>query len=252
MTANSAADWFVRLSAQDHAPLQLFAFPHAGAGCATFSALANGLSGAAELHSANLPGRQARFLEPAYTELRPLIEELADAVADRLDARRYSIMGYCGGALLAYLLAMALADRDVPPPAGLIIVSFVAPHLIRIDPGLIDAPSEEFWDRIVSFGGVQKLVAAQQGARETFEGALRADYGLLASYQHTQAPRLDVPIDVISGSDDFDLLAEDLDEWSEYTSRSFDYHQIPGGHWLLEQSLDSLTERLEQIALKVA
>lgn len=243
MTGSAAEEWFVRLPAGD-ALIRALALPHAGGGCAAFAPLSAMLADTVEVWGANLPGRQARFLEPAWTDLPALIDRLADAAAALADSKPYGIVGYCNGALLAYLLTLELSRRDVAPPRRLVAVSFWAPHRIRVDPELLESSSEEFWRRITSFGGTHPRLARDRDARKIFEAPLRADYQLIASFTSTDNPALDTPITVLSGVDDDLHSATECAHWSEYTNREFRQRTLPGGHWLLEESPRSLAEAI--------
>jgi surfactin synthase thioesterase subunit len=109
----SAGAWYVPL-AGDRGP-RLFGFPHAGAGCAHFAELAAALAPDVAFWSASLPGRQARYGEPPPDDLDALVEALATHLA-ALATEPYALFGYCGGALLAFLVARQLWTAGVPAP----------------------------------------------------------------------------------------------------------------------------------------
>src|SRR5690242_14931824 len=115
-------EWFAPLERHRKADVQLFAFPHAGGGPASLSALLARLPSRVELWSLNLPGRQARLNEPARTDMEPLVAELADDLPNHV-RRPFALFGYCSGALLAYLVARRL-DGSGTPPSRLLVGSF--------------------------------------------------------------------------------------------------------------------------------
>ena len=78
-----------------------------------------------EVYDVILPGRSLRIGEPARTELRPLIKELALALRDALDGGRpYAFVGFAFGAVIAYEVAMAMAYGVAPrgqrPPGSVL------------------------------------------------------------------------------------------------------------------------------------
>ncbi|GAA3438044.1 thioesterase II family protein [Kutzneria kofuensis] len=245
-----AADWFVRLPGGEPGGVQVFAFPHAGAGCAAFGECTAELSGVLDVWTANLPGRQARFLEPCRTEIQPLVAELADALPSYRDGRPYGIVGYCAGALLAYLLTAELQRRGAEPPARLVLVSYATPGRVPADPDLHTLPSARFWERISALGGVHERLAAHPDARQVFEPALRGDFTLLAGYRPAaDEPVLGAPISVVAGRDDPLLDVAELTRWRDRTAGDFRLHLIRGGHWLLEDEPAGLAAALaEQLA----
>jgi surfactin synthase thioesterase subunit len=236
-----AVDWFVRLPAGGEAPVQMFAFPHVGAGCSAFVDCARRLSGTLDVWSVNLPGRQARFLEPPRTRLDPLVEELADEFLPFLDERPYAVVGYCSGSLLAYLFTRALRERGIRQPDHLVLASFEPPHRVRGDISqLLSLEGEEFWRQIHVLGGVSDALAANLQARDVIEPAVRADFTLISQYRHCPAKPLDVPITVVAGQADEILEPQILKEWRSYTTADFSLESLPCGHWLLDEAPDLL------------
>src|SRR2546421_12668903 len=65
--------WFVRHRPNDSARLRLFCLPYAGGGASIFRSWPEGLPESVEVCAIQLPGREARLGEPAYTRITPLI-----------------------------------------------------------------------------------------------------------------------------------------------------------------------------------
>jgi medium-chain acyl-[acyl-carrier-protein] hydrolase len=244
----SVTDWFIPLSFiplsdPDGAADHVYAFPQAGGGCSTFAALADLLAPDAAVWGLNLPGRQARFLEPPRTALDPLLDELAADLAPR---GRPVLFGYCSGALLAFLLARRLRRDGLAQPASIIIASYPAPDRAAPPKALHTLGGTEFWQEILSYGGVPDRVAGQPDFREIFEVALRADYELLAGYEYTDEPPLDVPITVLTGDADPVLQPADIEGWRKHTTGAFRTVRVPAGHWLLDGDLGPIAETLRE------
>jgi medium-chain acyl-[acyl-carrier-protein] hydrolase len=238
----TSADWFVRLSGPAGEGRQVYALPQAGGGCATFSALAARLAPEAGVTALNLPGRQARFAEAPYTDLDAVLDGL---VAEFPRSGRPVLFGYCSGALLAFLLAHRLRRRGLPGPSALIVSSYAAPHLVEPSRDLHLAGSDEFWAEILSYGGVPPQLATHRDFRRVFEPALRADYALLAAYEHEAAAPLKVPILALHGAHDPTLPASAVQAWQEHTTAALAVRALPGSHLLLD---DALPETAQAVA----
>ena len=226
-------------------PHRILALPHAGAGCTAFAGCAAALPSDVGLWALNLPGRQARFGEASITD----IEELVALVAADLpsDPRLpYVLLGYCSGALLAFLIARAAAASGLPGPRALIVASYPAPHLARPDQELHTLPPGEFWDRIRSHGGFPSALAEQSDYREIFEPALRADYAALAGFTYQDGPPLTMPIVAVAGKRDRSAPESHFRAWAEQTVAGFRLEVVDGDHWLLDGAggeLMSIAER---------
>lgn len=239
-----SADWFVPLSDPVAARAHVYALPQAGAGCATFAECADLLAPDVTVWGLNLPGRAARFAEPPRTELAPLLDDLGGAAGLR---KPWVLFGYCSGALLAFLLARLLRAAGRPPEA-LVVASYPAPDLARPPRDLHTLPPEEFWREILDYGGVPERVAAQPDFREIFEGALRADYELLAGHTHVDDEPLDVPLTVLVGERDPVLRPADVTAWRHHTTGPCRIRTLPGGHWLLADAPRQLADTLREAA----
>jgi medium-chain acyl-[acyl-carrier-protein] hydrolase len=226
--AVDAGDWFVPLERRAAASLRLYVFPHAGAGPGALGRLAGELAPSIELWALNLPGRQARLAEPPCTDLEWLIGALAADLA--AVPGPYAFFGYCGGALLAYLLARRTA------PQRLFVGSFAAPDLALIPRRLHQLPAGRFWDVVLGQGGVPPELAERTEIRPVFEPALRADFALYSSYRHRPAEPLGVPITVLYGRDDAELTRGELLGWRRRTSSPLDLCEVPAGHWLIDEA----------------
>lgn len=238
-----AVQSFVRLT-ENHAPAyRVFAFPQAGAGCAAFAELAGELAADIGLWAFNAPGRQARFAEEPMTDVDRIVEEV---IADlpRLVDGPYVLVGYCSGALLAFLAARAA--HHLPLPRALVVVSYPAPHLLPPVQALHTLPPDEFWSRIRSFGGFPDELAKQPDYREIFEPALRADYAALAGFSYRDGPRLDVPIVAVAGREDTNMSVPDVQGWSAQTTAGFRLEIVDGDHWLLDKARADLLRIVEQ------
>jgi surfactin synthase thioesterase subunit len=244
-----ASRWFVHLPPRRAAPVRLVAFPHAGAGCGAFGRLARLLGGRLEVFAANLPGRQARYHEPARTRFAPLIDELADDMPRLLDdGRPYALFGYCSGALLAYGLLHQLRRRGLRLPDRLVAVSYLPPHQVpRYMSSNVDylgLPAEEFWQRVIALGGVPDMLAAVEH-RTAFETGLRADHAVIADYVHQDDEVVaDGAITVITGREDPVIGPDTAADWARYTGDDFRLKVLDGGHWLLDESPEELADVL--------
>ncbi|MEU5783370.1 thioesterase II family protein [Micromonospora lupini] len=239
--------WFVPLSDPDAGKAHVYALPQVGGGCATFAACADVLAPHTVVWGVNLPGRQARFLEPPRTALMPLVGELADAL-QTVDPPPQVLFGYCSGALLAFLIVQELHARAAAPPGRLVVASHPAPDRVPPPTNLHTLPSDQFWAEIISYGGVSDEIAAQADFREIFEPALRGDYALLADYRAAPAPPLDLPITVVVGAGDPVLREDDLLAWRSFTTGDFALHTLDGDHWLLDTAGAELAALLDKEA----
>lgn len=237
--------WFARLVADGQRPRQVLALPQAGAGCATLAECAGALGPDIAVWGLNLPGRQARFREPPITDLDELVGKVTSGMVPCVD-RPYVLFGYCSGALLAYLVATAARTAGLPAPKALVVASYPAPQHASPPRERHRLPSDVFWREVLSHGGFDPELVAQDEHREIFEPALRADYQVLSTFHYRPARPLDVPIVALAGRRDPFLDERALAAWSEQTTAAFRYQLLDGDHWLLERSHADVARVLER------
>lgn len=236
---------FVPVERRPEARTRLYVFPHAGGGPGAVAPLAPLLPPEIEPWALDLPGRQARLAEPPRTDLEPLADDMAAALAGGPPGPPgpYALFGYCSGALLAYLACRRL-DGTARPPVRLLVGSFSAPDVAVYLRRLPALPSGLFWERLLEYGGVPEEVAAREELRPVLEPALRADFGLLAGYRHRPGPPMATPVTVLYGRDDDLLTRGGLLGWRRQTAARPALRELPASHWLMEDAPGELAAAL--------
>jgi len=240
-----ATDWFVPMAGDsDIRGTRVFAFPHAGGGCAQLAPFArSAASRGVSVWSANLPGRQARLAEPPRTAYGPLVDELTEALVELIDDRPYGVFGYCGGALLAFGVLRRLAAEGVGPlPGRFVVASYEAPDIGRRPYSLARLRSDDLWDYLRESGGIPPAIDADARLQGMAEAAIRADFTVLGEYRHEVGPPLPVPITVCFGDEDDDMPRGALLGWRRQTTRPLELRSTPGGHWVLDDACDQVAE----------
>ena len=120
--------WVVTRDCDSAAAMRLFCFPHAGAGASAYRDWEKEL--AADLHvcRVQLPGREERSGEPAFTHVSEIAEVLAKELQPWFD-RPFVFFGHSMGALIAFELTRKLRSVGAALPQHLFVTGRAAPHL---------------------------------------------------------------------------------------------------------------------------
>jgi medium-chain acyl-[acyl-carrier-protein] hydrolase len=161
--------------------LRWVAIPHAGAGAAAFRRWIPRVPRSVSLTALRLPGRERLISEQPLAEWERVLDILSEAIA-RLPPGPFVLYGHCSGAIVAFELArriQATSHRDL---AALAVGGCEPPDEISVQ-----VPSS--WDR-------ELPEAAKTNAElvNLLLPALKADFGLMASYRYQDGPRLLCPI----------------------------------------------------------
>lgn len=243
--------WFARPCVDPHAQFRLFCFPYAGGGASVFRRWPVSLQGLAEVCPVLLPGREARFREPAFTRVESLVAALEAASFDLLD-RPFAVFGHSMGALIAYEWCRLLERQRRIRPACLIISGSRPPHASFSDAGVHGLDDDAFLERLHErYQAIPDLVRQNRELAAIVLPALRADFELLETYRHEAGDRLGCPILAFGGRRDQTVSPQELGGWSAHTDGAFEHRLLDGDHFFIRSAetelLDGIRSRLGSI-----
>src|SRR6202521_4801574 len=120
--------WYVAHPPNPDAALKLFCFPYAGGSASAFRSWHLALPREVEVCGVQLPGRANRLLEPAFTCIPDLLEELAPALLAVAD-RPFAFFGHSMGAIVAFELSRWLQRHKEVMPKHLFVSGRRAPQI---------------------------------------------------------------------------------------------------------------------------
>ncbi len=239
--------WLAYHVARPEAPLRLFCLPHAGGGASLYRHWGQAFASLAEICPIQLPGRERRIGEPAVSSLRPLVEQLADALATLLD-RPYAIFGHSMGALIGFELVRELRRRGSPIPVQLFIASYCAPQLLRREHRASTVNQEAA--RHVSTTGLVPI-DMQGELLELFVPTMEADTRLCEDYEYVPEDALDCPITAFRGHTDY-VLEDHLAGWRAHTRGAFQMQTFLGDHFFLRDTPRGVMQAISRVLARHA
>ncbi len=248
MSQNSP--WWVKFSQSSQEKCKLFCFPFAGGDIYTYRLWGKYLDPQIALYAVQLPGRGARFQEPGFTRLEPLIEELAKLFFPELKSP-FAFFGHSLGGLIAFELTRYLKRNFSIIPQRVFISSSLPVHLYRNWHHNYHQLSDvDLLKKIESFGGISKQVLEHPDLIEMLLPTVRSDMEILETYQYQNTEKLSCPLHVFSGKDDTLISVAELKEWKQHSSGEFSLKIFPGGHFYLNHKtadfFSSLNSKLTQ------
>ncbi|MFF8908801.1 thioesterase II family protein [Streptomyces olivaceoviridis] len=225
------------------ATVRLYLFPHAGGSAASYARWASLLPHDVEVRTTQLPGRQERRSETAFTRLDPLIEALYDEVEDDWDGRPFAFFGHSMGALLSYRLTLAMEAEGGPSPALLAVSGWAGVAHHSSDVPIADMSDEEFIAKVEQFGGLPPEVLDNPEMRALVLPALRADFQVLNDYRHDAAP-VRCPLVAYCGLSDPALAGDAMATWSSLSPAFLGLTRFPGSHFYIYQHASAIAADL--------
>ena len=232
-----ASPWLLRFAPRPAARLRLFCFSYAGAGGAMYRTWLDALPPSIELCAVQLPGRENRFREPAFTSMQRLVEAMVPALSPALDLP-FAFFGHSMGALVAFELARALhALPHVAPLTHLLVSGRKAPHLPEDDAPMRGLADDAFIAEIGRrYGGIPDEVLRERDLLDLLLPGLRADMTAIETHTHLAGPQLRCPIDAYGGDADPRATAGQLAAWRDHTLAGGRVRTFPGGHFYLNDA----------------
>jgi medium-chain acyl-[acyl-carrier-protein] hydrolase len=214
---------------------RLFCLPYAGGGASIYRPWIKAVPPSLQVCSVQLPGRENRLIEPAFTSMDALIPALIDAIRAHLD-RPFAIFGHSMGALVAFELARALRRVRLPQPRHLFLSAHRAPHLPDRRPPIHQLDDEAFWAEMRRLEGTPQEVLDHEELKELVMPTLRADFQLCETWTLADEEPLDMPFSVFGGYEDPNVDREELEAWRDYTRGAMSLRMLPGHHLFLQQA----------------
>lgn len=238
--ANSAA-WTngVRIAADPRVYVRLFCFPYAGGGASAFRAWPSRLPPDVQVCPIQLPGRENRWGEPAYTDLSPLVGDLADALAPLLEVP-FALFGHSLGALIAFELTRELRRSGQASPDLLLVAGCRAPQVPDLTPPIHRLPEEDFVEELRKLNGMPDSICQNREYLGLIVPTLRADLALYETYAYQEEEPLSCPIAAFAGEDDGRARGPAVAAWEAQTRAAFSLRVFAGDHFFVVSAQDDL------------
>lgn len=227
------------------AAIRLFCFPHAGGGAAAYRSWVGALGSEIEVVPVPLPGREARFAEPAHRHMDTLAEQITRELAPSFD-RPYVFFGHSMGAGLAWEIARRSA------PLGVIASARRGPHLPTRRRRMSELSDAQFVAELGRLEGTPREVLENPELVELLLPTLRADFALSESFTAPADRKLHCPVVAIAGKDDAEVDHEELSAWRDSTTGPFRYRLFDGGHFYLADGAPEVLAEVRAAVLEFA
>src|SRR5438128_8987281 len=167
--------WITCPRANPTARMRLFCFPFGGGGASTFGKWPTILPTTVEVCPVQLPGREERYGEPAYTDLVQLARVIVPEIQPYLD-KPFAFYGHSMGALIAFEVARALRESGLPQPEILFVAAYQSPDAPMQRKGLSCLPDQEFIAELRRLEGTPEEALNNLELMDFLMPTMRADF----------------------------------------------------------------------------
>jgi len=224
--------WFQPATVRSEATARLFLFPYAGGNAAMYREWLPLFPADIAVQGIQPPGRLDRRAEPLFTEVEPIVEAAAEAIANELDGRPYALFGHSLGALMAYRVAVALADDYGDPPILVAAAGWTPEGFNMPTEEQVNLPQDELVSWIVSLGSLPPVIYEDPDMLAVTIPPTRADLTACARYTDDGA-RLPCPVVTYTGRDDPLVAPDAVESWARRAPEFLGNSSYPGGHFFI-------------------
>jgi surfactin synthase thioesterase subunit len=234
---------YIRRTRRPGAQHRLFCLPHPGAGAGEYATWAPLLPPEIEIVAIQLPGREDRINEPAFTEATQLIPQVVQVLRPYIQLS-FSFFGHSGSALLAFELTRALRVNLHREPEHLFVSGQAAPHLTDQLPVLHTLTDTQFIEAVYGIGGMSQTVLEDPQLKNLVLPALRADFTMWERHRPNSDSPLAVPITAFAGDCDKRAPADTLQAWRHHTTGPFKLLVLEGDHFFVRDRRTQITSTI--------
>lgn len=216
-------------------------FPHAGGAAAGYRKLGMAFSAVSDTFIVQYPQRAERLRDPAPETVHELALGLFDAGAWRQVAP-LRLFGHSMGAVVAFEFAR-IAEAHRVAVQKLWVSAGPVPSRVGTLPDLPTNDKDLLAD-LADLGGTDPRLLADEEFAELVTIAARADYEVFNRYECGPGVRIRADIHAICGRDDHRIDVGSLRRWADHTEGAFDLSFFDGGHFYVNQHINTLANRV--------
>jgi surfactin synthase thioesterase subunit len=217
-------------------------FPHAGGAAAAYRTFAAALSsGGSDTYIVQYPQRADRLTHPAPDTIEELAAELFDA-GPWTQVGPLRLFGHCMGALVAFEFAR-LADQRGVEVQHVWASASQAPSAVA-SAARVPTSDRELLADMVALGGTDPRLLADEDFIDLLLPSVRADYRAWNRYSRDADATIGADIHAVGGSGDHRIAPEPLQQWAAHTTGQFSFELFDGGHFYLNDHIDTLVEQV--------
>jgi medium-chain acyl-[acyl-carrier-protein] hydrolase len=233
--------WILQPKLSHSTSLNLICFPPGGCGASIFNNWSKYLPSGLTVGAIQLPGREARFKEVAFSDMASLISELLTGIMPYIKSAPFAVFGHSVGSLIGFEFVRQLYQNQLPAPEYLIVSGRRAPH-IPLDKILHSEPDIALIEELRLIGGTSNIILDDPELMSLFLPVVRADFTINETYKIFDKPYVHCPILALGGNDDPLVNQSFLEQWRQYTTREFEVVMLAGGHMAFKENPQPLLD----------
>jgi surfactin synthase thioesterase subunit len=177
-----------------------------------------------------------------------LVLDILNRIEPYLFNSDFILLGHSMGSLVAFELCHKIHNLNLPLPKHIFIMSYSPPHYKKNYNNIHLLPNITFKKEIFKLGGTPREIIENEDLFSILEPVLRGDLKIISNYQYIEKGKLSCDLTAIWGENDT-LLASQMREWADYTTKTFNMFTLQGGHFFVNEQVNQIIEIIESSIL---
>lgn len=233
--------WILQPKLSNATSLNLICFPPGGCGASIFNSWAKYLASGLAISAIQLPGRETRFKEVAFSDMGLLVSEVLTGILPYIKNSPFAVFGHSVGALIGFEFVRQLYQSNLPTPEYLIVSGRRAPH-IPLDKILHLQTDTALIEELRLIGGTPDSILDDPELMSLILPIVRADFTINETYNAFDNAYVKCPILALGGKEDPLVNQGFLEQWRQYTTREFEVVMLSGGHMAFRENPQTLID----------
>ncbi len=226
----------------------LLCFPYAGGGASAYCKWQKKIGEGIVAAQVQLPGREERYGQPAYTDIKECVSDVAEALVSVWnDYSKVFLFGHSMGAKIAYETASMLQEKGLN--IGHLFISGSSSPDFPVINKVADSPDDVFINELKKYEGVSADVLAQKEFMQFFLPTIRADFSMIEKYQDMRKKALACRITGFFGAYDRFVKGTSDQAWKQYTTKDFNSYTYDGSHFFIREYEDEIVSTIRNVVL---
>jgi Predicted thioesterase involved in non-ribosomal peptide biosynthesis len=171
--------------------------------------------------------------------MEPLVQAITENILGLID-KPFALFGHSVGALIGLEVARHLRRKSLQLPFYLFVSGCEAPTAKSTRTFTYNLPEPEFIEELKRLNGTPREILENPEMMSLLIPLLRADFELVQNYVYPPDLPLPCPITAFGGLQDTEARCENLEEWSQQTTRRFSLHMLAGDHFFLNDNREQI------------
>lgn len=228
---------------------RIFCIPFAGGSASFYREWAEQFYPNTEICAIQLSGREDRLVDDLVVELDKAAEEIYQELLNYQD-KPFILFGHSLGALICYETVLKLQRRNRREPDALIVSGCGAPHVPPKE-FIYHLPKQQFKTELKKLGGTPEMILEEDEIFDLFYPMLKGDFEMVETYTCKECHPVHTKIFAFGGTEDKEVLLDELLEWEKYTDNDFHYKMFKGEHFFVKEQSDDVIQEIKNIQIQV-